>query len=122
MAQFILVLRVKYPAGIAVDHDFGKARTSALSRVFVTPGRIFMMPAMENDAEVRVARKMSKMPEVMAMVGFGRTAERWEQRGHETCQDQRTPTPRKATPEHHAPIPLSRIIKYLGGTSPRRRR
>jgi hypothetical protein len=122
MAQLILVLRVKYAAGIAVDHDFSETRTSALRRVFMMSGRIFMVPAMENDAEMCVARKVSKMPEVLAVVGFGRTAERREQRGHETCQDQRTPTPRKATPEHHAPIPLSRIIKYLSGASPRRRR
>src|ERR1700753_2318098 len=82
MAQLILVLRVKYAAGIAVDHDFSETRTSALRRVF-------MMSAMENDAEMCVARKVSKMPEVLAVVGFGRTAERREKRGHETCQDQR---------------------------------
>ena len=87
MAQFIFVLRVKDAAGIAVDHDFGKARTSALRRVFMTPGRIFMMPTVENEAEMRVAGIMRKVPEVVAMVGFGRTAERGQQRCHETCKD-----------------------------------
>jgi hypothetical protein len=46
-----------------------------------------MVPVVENDADMRVARIVGKMPEVVAMVGFGRTAERREQRCHETCQD-----------------------------------
>jgi hypothetical protein len=79
VAQIIFVLRVKHAAGIAVDDNFGKARTSAPGCISMTPRRIFKVPTMGSDPEMRVTRVMGEMPEVVAMVGFGGTTERRKQ-------------------------------------------
>ncbi len=118
VAQLIFVLGVKHAAGIAVDDDFGEARTSACGRICMTPRRVFMVPTVESDPETRVMRVMGEMPEMVTVMGFGGTAERRKQRCHETCQDHSTPTSRQATHKHHASNPLKPHYQTLSRHAP----